>query len=101
MKKSNKLFLINILLTVTFLIGLYIFDNTIRGNATNGKIENSIYYVKDSLGTLTEVSKFVYFTNYVYTCFTVFLIITGVISLAILQYRFVNYCKRNKNSSIF
>jgi len=93
MKRSNKVFLMNIFLTIIFLIGLYFFDKIIGGNATNGKIENNIYYVKDVLGNFSKVSKFVYILNYAYTCLTVLLIITGTISIAILQYRFINYCR--------
>jgi len=92
MKRSNKVFLMNIFLTMILLIGLYFFDKIIGGNATNGKIENNIYYVKDALGNFSKVSKFVYVLNYAYTCLTVLLIITGTISIAILQYRFINYC---------
>ena len=96
MKKSNKVFLMNIFLTIFFLIGLYFFDKIIGGNATNGKIENNIYYVKDVLGDFSKVSKFVYILNYAYICLTILLIITGTISIAILQYKFVNYCRHSK-----
>lgn len=96
MKKSNKIFTINIFLTIAFLIGLHFFDKNIGGNATNGKIENDIYYVKDALGNFNAVSRFLYSVNYVYTCLTVLLIVISAISIAILQYRFINYCKQTK-----
>lgn len=96
MKRSNKVFLINIFLAIIFLLVLFFFDKLIGGNATNGKVENNIYYVKDALGNFNKVSKFVYILNYVYTCLTVLFIIVGTVSIAILQYRFVNYCKHNK-----
>lgn len=50
MKRSNKAFLLNIFFAIILLVGLFFFDRLIGGNATNGKIENNIYYVKDSLG---------------------------------------------------
>lgn len=94
MKRSNKVFVINIIITIMFLVGLYFFDKNIGGNATNGKIENNIYYVKDGLGNYAEVSRFVYYINYIYTFVTVLLIVTASVSIIILQYRFVNYCKQ-------
>ena len=96
MNRSNKVLLINIFLAIFFLSGLYVFDKLIGGNATNGKIENNIYYVKDSLGKLNIVSKFIYILNYAYTCLTVLFILAGIVSIVILQYQFVNYCKRSK-----
>lgn len=96
MKRSNKVFLINIFLAIILLLGLYFFDKIIGGNATNGKIENDIYYVKDSLGKFNTVSKFVYVLNYAYTCLTVLFILAGIVSIAILQFKFVNYCRHNK-----
>ena len=65
MKRSNKLFLINIFLAIFFLLGLFFFDKLIGGNATNGKIENNIYYVKDALGNFNIVSKLLFILNYV------------------------------------
>jgi len=96
MKRSNKIFLINIFLAIIFLLVLFFFDKLIGGNATNGKVENNIYYVKDALGNFNIVSKSVYILNYVYTCLTVLFIIVGTVSIVILQYKFVNYCKHNK-----
>ena len=97
MRKSNKLFLLNIFLSVIFLFGLYFFDKIIGGNATNGKIENSIFYVQDSLGNFNEVSKCLYIVNYFYTCITVLHILSGAVSFPILQYRFLNFCKERKD----
>ena len=61
-------------------------------------IENNIYYVKDALGNFNIVSKFVYVLNYVYTCLTVLFIIAGTVSIAILQYKFVNYCRQSNGN---
>lgn len=98
MKRSNKIFMVNIFLTFIFLIGLHFFDKSIGGNATNGKIENEIFYVKDILGNFNEVTKFIYYVNYIYTCITVVFIVAGIISISILQYKFINYCKLNKGN---
>ena len=95
MKRSNKLFLINIFLAIFFLLCLFFFDKLIGGNATNGKIENNIYYVKNALGNFNIVSKLLFILNYVYTCLTVLFIIAGIVSIVILQYKFINYCKHN------
>ena len=98
MKISNKVFLITVFLTILLLVGLYFFDKLIGGNATNGKIENNICYVQDSCGNLSEVSKTVFVLNYSYTCLTTLFIILGTISLSVLQYKFVNFCKLHKGN---
>ena len=62
-------------LVLALIIGLAIicsvisktFDSKIGGNATNGYSEFNNYYVKNEEGCLTEVSKVVWYFNYVFS----------------------------------
>ena len=50
MRKSTKICLINLGVMFFNLIAVLISDYVIGGNASNGKIENGIYYVMSSAG---------------------------------------------------
>lgn len=65
-------------------------DKLIGGNATNGKIENGIYYVMSSDEVFIEVPKSTFIVSYVISCFVTLSIVFGVISLIILQIKAAN-----------
>lgn len=69
--------ILNIIITM-------ISDYYIGGNATNGKIENGIYYVKNSNGLYKEVSKFNYLFSYGISLLTVIFVVLGIISWIII-----------------
>ncbi len=76
-------------LVLALIIGLAIicsvisktFDSKIGGNATNGYSEFNNYYVKNEEGCLTEVSKVVWYFNYVFSLVTAVLLVAASFSL--------------------
>ena len=89
--RIRKICIINITLGIVLLLGLLFFDSRIGGNATNGKIEDGIYYVCNSDEVFTEVSWLVYYSNYSFTCVTLFFIFSGTLSLFYLWKKFCDY----------
>lgn len=84
MKKSTKVCIFNFLMMILNIIITMISDYYIGGNATNGKIENGICYVKNSNGLYKEVSKFNYFFSYGISLLTVIFAVLGIISWIII-----------------
>lgn len=82
--KLKKIALITMLISLFIFSSLMIFDSKIGGNATNGKIENGVYYVKNNEGVFKEVKKHIYYIDYIFTCFTIPFIFSGIISISYL-----------------
>ena len=89
MTKLSRICVVNILLMIFSIIFLAVFDYLIGGNATNGKIENDIFYLMNSSGKLKECSKIIFVSNYICSCITAFFIILGSISIFICQIKLI------------
>ena len=90
MKKSTKFCIVCVIVMIISFFVLSIMDKLIGGNATNGKIENGIYYVMSSDEVFIEVPKSTFIVSYVISCFVTLSIVFGVISLIILQIKAAN-----------
>ena len=65
---------------------LKFFDKKIGGNAINGCRKNGMYYVADSNKHKKAVSKSIWYSNCLFTLFTVVIIITACISIVLLLF---------------
>ena len=72
------------------LIAVLISDYLIGGNASNGKIENGIYYVMSSEGEYFQVSIFAFMVSYGFSILTVLFVVIGFISIFILYLNITN-----------
>lgn len=90
MKKGTKFCIVCVIVMIISFFVLAIMDKLIGGNATNGKIENGIYYVMSSDEVFIEVPKCTFIVSYVISCFVTLSIVFGVISLIILQIKAAN-----------
>lgn len=93
---KTKLSVLGFVLGSIFLISLLAFDKIIGGNATNGYCENNLYFVKDAKGMATEVSKMVFYGNYIYTIVSLVFIFLGIVSLCYLFYKVAIFLMNKK-----
>ncbi len=84
---KTKLSILGFISGSIFLISLLVFDKVIGGNATNGYHESNLYFVKDAKEMATEVSKMVFYGNYIFTIISLVFIFLGIVSLCYLFYK--------------
>ena len=79
MKWVNRLALFCIIFGTVLFIGSVVFDHIIGGNAVRGYHKEEVYMVYDKGDkTYTQVSKLVWYANYVCTCVT--MVFAGALS---------------------
>lgn len=97
MKWVNKLALFCIVCAVTLFVGGIIFNHMIGGNADSGYHKESLYMVYNKKQEeYTQVSKSIWYANYVYTQIEAFFIYLGLVSVGYFwtMYGFIPLAKK-------
>ena len=82
MKWVNRLALFCIIFGTVLFIGSVVFDHIIGGNADSGDHKEGLYMVYNKKqAEYTQVSKSVWYANYVYTQIEAFFIYLGLVSV--------------------
>ena len=91
MKWVNKLALFCIVCGIIFFAGGIIFDRTIGGNADGGYRKEGVYMVyNEKQAEYIQVSKSVWYANYVYTQLKTFFIYLGFVSIGYFYTMYVS-----------
>ena len=78
--------IISVISAVVCVIFLRVFNKRIGGNVINGYHKNRNYYVVDSNNHKKLVSKLVWYSNCLFTMFTIVMVITACMSIVLLLF---------------